>query len=409
MAKLNASDKTRSSIAFLVGEIPCATFITALINGVSHERSVLVVGSERSGIASEFAADVRVERCPLSRLGRLCFAVSGLVRLLASRSIEIEPFWDYLTRRGRREAFGRFLYALPLLLHRPGIVHIQWAKALHRAMELRELHSFAVVLSLRGTHISSSPLGDVELMHRYRQDFPKLHAFHAVCHAIEKDAIAMGADADRIRVIYSGVDRALLEVPLVPLREELRPFRVLSVGRIHWRKGYHRALDAIRQLGESHTVDYAIIAGTPDDELLLQLDDLELGSVVHFEASMSREEVLEQMRINADLLLVPSMGEGIANVAIEAMAIGLPVLATQCGGMPELIESGESGLLCDPWDAGAMADGLRHFANLSLEERDTLRQNARRFVAETRQLDTLVSEMHALYDDAVRNQHADEL
>ena len=124
---------------------------------------------------------------------------------------------------------------------------------------------------------------------------------------------------------------------------------------------------------------------------------------------MSREEVLEQMRINADLLLVPSMGEGIANVAIEAMAIGLPVLATQCGGMPELIESGESGLLCDPWDAGAMADGLRHFANLSLEERDTLRQNARRFVAETRQLDTLVSEMHALYDDAVRNQHADEL
>ena len=370
---------------------------------VLYDSGQVVVGSKRSGIESEFHESVDVECCPRSRWGRLTFAVSRLVRLLGRGSLELVPFWNYLMKAGRQKAFGRLLYAIPILLHRPEIVHVQWAKSLHRAMELRDLFSFAVVLSLRGTHISSSPLGDVELLAEYRQDFPKVHAFHAVCRAIKADAIALGARSDRIRVIYSGVDCALVEAPLEPLREDLRPLRVLSVGRIHWRKGYHRALDAVAQLAKSRPVEYRIIAGPPDDELLLQMNDLQVGGIVHFEPAVPRQEVLEQMRHHADLLLVPSMGEGIANVAIEAMAVGLPVLVTRCGGMPELVQAG-SGLLCDPWDTDSMAEALGLLAEMPLQERDELRKTGRRYIAENRRLDDLVREMHLLYEEAIQNQ-----
>ena len=400
-ADFQSSASRPACVAFLVGEIPCAPFITALINGVAQQRRVLVVGSERPGQVADFGANVSIERCPRSRLGRVRFAVRGLLRLVGRGSLELQPLWDYVGKNGLRDAFGRLLYALPILLHRPEIVHVQWAKALHRTIELRELYPFTVVLSLRGTHISSSPLGDAELLRDYRQDFPKVNAFHAVCHAIEADAVELGAAPDRIRVIYSGIDEAVLALPLVPLRSELRPLRILSVGRIHWRKGYHRALDAITQLAKTHEVEYRIIAGNPDDELLLQFHDLGLQETVHFEPSMAQAEVMEQMRTRADVLLVPSMGEGIANVAIEAMAVGLPVVSTCCGGMPELIRHGETGLLCDPWSVDSMVDALQRFAEMSLEQREELRANARAEIMATRKLDGLVSAMHSLYENAI--------
>lgn len=392
-------------MAFFVGEIPCAPFITALVNGVAEKRRVLVCGAERTGDDDGFAPGVVVEKCPRSRWDRFRFAARRLLMLLARRTLAVGQVWRYMAARGLKESPGRLLLALPLLVHRPEIVHIQWAKALTRVMELRQLFPFAVVLSLRGTHISSSPFGNPDLAQAYRLHLPRVHAFHAVCCAIRSDAVALGAAPERIRVIYSGVDNSLLLEPMPPLRECLAPLRVLSVGRMHWRKGYHHALDAIGRLRESQHVHFRIIAGEPDDELKWQMEDLALQGIVEFCVTMSRTEVIREMRNNADVLLVPSVGEGIANVAIEAMAVGLPVVATSCGGMGELVETGETGLLCDAWNAESMALALLQFAGMPLAGRERLRRNARAFVAGQRRLDDLVKEMHLLYNDAAtRNQ-----
>ena len=97
------------------------------------------------------------------------------------------------------------------------------------------------------------------------------------------------------------------------------------------------------------------------------------------------------------------MGEGIANVAIEAMAVGLPVVSTCCGGMPELIRHGETGLLCDPWSVDSMVDALQRIAGMSLAQREEMRVNARAEIASTRTLDGLVSAVHSLYEAAMLN------
>jgi glycosyltransferase involved in cell wall biosynthesis len=64
----------------------------------------------------------------------------------------------------------------------------------------------------------------------------------------------------------------------------------------------------------------------------------------------------------ADLLLLPSLSEGISNAALEAMASGLPVIATNSGGMREVIEDGRDGLMVPIGDIGAMTDRLLELA-----------------------------------------------
>jgi glycosyltransferase involved in cell wall biosynthesis len=73
-----------------------------------------------------------------------------------------------------------------------------------------------------------------------------------------------------------------------------------------------------------------------------------------------RNDVPEIMR-GLDLFVLPSLREGISNTILEAMASGLPVLATRVGGNPELIEHGETGLLVPPADPLAMAEAMRTY------------------------------------------------
>ncbi|MGK0189455.1 MAG: glycosyltransferase involved in cell wall biosynthesis [Verrucomicrobiales bacterium] len=387
-----------ASIGFFVGEVPCPPFIATLVNGIAQSRSVVVFGADAGGRETGFVAGVVVEKWPRSRLKRLFSLVSGFLKLAITDAEACRRLWRYAAVDGWRLSVNRLIQGLPLMIHRPDIVHVQWAKSLRQVMEMRELYSFPIVLSLRGTQITSSPLADTFLRRRYEEDFPMVEGFHAVCHSIKNDAIRLGAPAERVSVVYSGASDELLDLPLVPLKKPLKPLRVLSVGRIHWKKGYHWALDAVAEFQQTHAIEYRIIAGGPDEELRWQIAELGLQDSVRFLSRMTRAEVLIEMRETADVLLVPSVDEGIANVAIEAMAVGLPVIATHCAGMPELIADGETGLLCDVWTPGSMSRVLQTFASMSVEDRESMRSRARSSIKDSRTVQALFSQMIALYD-----------
>jgi sugar transferase (PEP-CTERM/EpsH1 system associated) len=73
-----------------------------------------------------------------------------------------------------------------------------------------------------------------------------------------------------------------------------------------------------------------------------------------------RTDIPDLMR-SMDLFVLPSIGEGISNTILEAMASGLPVLATRVGGNPELVEEGRTGMLVPPSDPQALAEGIRQY------------------------------------------------
>ena len=391
-------------IGYHVGEVPSTTFVTDLVNRISERHDVIVYGRRAGASSHSYRPDVMLCLTPNHRLGKAYFLIRHLVRFVIfgkARSL----FLRYVFDGGRGESVRRLIFGLPFAAHCPQILHLQWAKSLSQFVELRQFCSFALVLSLRGTHISSSPLANPELAEDYRRCFPEVNGFHAVCQAIKTDAVVLGAASERIRVIYSAANTQLLEAPPPELREDIFDLRILSVGRIHWRKGYFRALDALALLHHRSFI-YRILAGEPDDELIWSLHDQDLTENVEFLSNAPWPKVLEEMG-NADVLLVPSVGEGIANVAIEAMAIGLPVISTRCGGMPELIVDGENGFLCDAWDSESMASVLENFRMASLEKRRAIQKNARQFVAASRKVDSLTEGICKLYEESAAHHSAD--
>ena len=145
-------------------------------------------------------------------------------------------------------------------------------------------------------------------------------------------------------------------------------FNIVSVGRSHWIKGYSYALDAMKILKQKGIeIKYQIIGGAGNIEIMYQLVDNNIDDVVTLLPNRSHEDVLKTIS-NADLLLLSSTEEGLANVAIEAMSLETLVLSTNCGGMPELIENNVTGFLVPISDPQAIASAVEKIMALSEEE-----------------------------------------
>mgnify|MGYP000865031747 CR=1 FL=1 len=106
--------------------------------------------------------------------------------------------------------------------------------------------------------------------------------------------------------------------------------------------------------------------------------------------------------IHFNLFLLSSIEEGIANVCIEAMALGIPVISTDCGGMAELITNKETGFLVPVRNAQAIASAILEFKITDEKEVNTLRAKARIKVLEQHSEQKMVIDMLQLYEKTIR-------
>ena len=241
------------------------------------------------------------------------------------------------------------------VLHQPDVFHIQWAKSLADWFFLKELFGVKLAVSLRGSQINISPQIEPETEALYQRLFPKVDGFHAVSHAIAERAIGLGAQKERIQVIYS----AQKTRELIRLNTTKEPCRLISVGRFHWVKGYSLALEAVKHLKDAGvSLHYTIIGKGKQEEILLQIQLLGLQDCVSLQAEKPHTEVL-QLMAESDIMVLPSYEEGIANVVLEAMSMGLPVVSSNCGGMQEAITDGETGFLFESGHAQELASKIQ--------------------------------------------------
>lgn len=131
--------------------------------------------------------------------------------------------------------------------------------------------------------------------------------------------------------------------------------RLLTVAALAEKKGHRYLLDALRDLPQA-TLDI-VGDGELRRDLESQADALELGDRVHFLGERSKQEVADLMR-NADLFVLPSLAENLPVVLIEAQASGLPAVATNVGGVSELVD-GAAGAMVPPADPPALAEAIR--------------------------------------------------
>jgi colanic acid/amylovoran biosynthesis glycosyltransferase len=169
---------------------------------------------------------------------------------------------------------------------------------------------------------------------------------------------------DKIVVIHSGIESDFFKARAS--RRPDGPFRILCIGTLHEVKGQTYLIDACRLLSEAGVELSCQLVGDGKDRAALerQIADAGLEERVRLEGQRTRGQVAELLRA-ADVLVAPSVPtkqgkrEGIPIVLMEALATGVPVLASDISGIPELVEDGRTGLLAPPRDTEALARALR--------------------------------------------------
>jgi glycosyltransferase involved in cell wall biosynthesis len=141
--------------------------------------------------------------------------------------------------------------------------------------------------------------------------------------------------------------------------------RLVCVGTLHEVKGQRFLVEACRLLADQGVDVECCLVGAGSDESALreQISALGLADRVHLKGELTRPQIAELLR-TSDVLVTPSVPtrrgkrEGIPIVLMEAMASGVPVVASRISGIPELVEDGVSGLLVPPGEPAALARAL---------------------------------------------------
>ena len=194
-------------------------------------------------------------------------------------------------------------------------------------------------------------LPEADFNHLVRE-IPMAGGYLAASSFTRSTLIEHGAPADRIRVIPYGVDSARFHPD--PSRQPVAgaPLQLLFVGRINQRKGIKYLLDALRLLG-TRQVELTVCGRV--------VDSLEIfapfGDQVRIRPSVSSTELIAAYQ-SADLFVFPSVAEGFAQVLLESLASGLPILSTTRTAAPDLITDGREGFIVAPQSAFAVASSI---------------------------------------------------
>ncbi|MDA8185451.1 MAG: glycosyltransferase family 4 protein [Actinomycetota bacterium] len=208
----------------------------------------------------------------------------------------------------------------------------------------------------------------------------------------------MGVDPARMTVVPVGVDHDVFR-PRPLVRRVSGRIMVTSSSDVPM-KGIVPLLEAVAKLVAERSVEVVVIGRPqPGGRVSRAIDDLGLGNVVRCVSGVSDDE-LACLYAEAEVAVVPSLYEGFSLPAIEAMACGVPVVATTGGALPEVVgTNGETGVLVPPNDPDALACGIRSVlddpgfaARLGTDGRRrvlslyTWRETARRTAEEYREL-----------------------
>ncbi|MEM1439255.1 MAG: glycosyltransferase [Pseudomonadota bacterium] len=226
-------------------------------------------------------------------------------------------------------------------------------------------------------------------------------AIISVCEALKRDMVAMGVEDEKITVLRNGVDLEFFR----PLERDIAkdgatPRTLVSVGYLIERKRHHLAIDALTQLPDCRLR----IAGTGPlrAELESRAQACGVSDRVEFLGQQSQQELVALYN-SADCMLLMSSREGMANVILESLACGTPVVATNVGGADEVVTAPVAGQLVDSTNAGEIAARVRVVIDAGAD-RAAVREFAEQFSWDATSLGQLrvFSRLTALYRAGAR-------
>ena len=197
--------------------------------------------------------------------------------------------------------------------------------------------------------------------------------------------------ATDIRVIYNGIDHHLFTPNIQNHKNQSKNINVLFCGKLTRRKGAHWLSPIADKLDKNINILYT--SGLQPTGMSLNHPQLKcVGSIPY--------QQMPALYQNANILLFPTVREGFGLAAAEAMACGLPVVATDCSSLPELIDDGKGGFLCPLGDVDAFAEKINFLAEDPKLRREMGDYN-RAKVEKMFTLDRMVGEYRKLFEEVL--------
>jgi colanic acid/amylovoran biosynthesis glycosyltransferase len=394
--------KNKLKIIIFDGSFNTRPFINSVIIGLSPKHRVYVLGFDTK-------IDTKIKGVEYVALGSnanklnllkqsFSLTMQGLLRPdgIAGFFKMFKAIFSFNTTALKHQNFNTALKII-----NPDIVHIQWLSLLPYCEKILSESSYATVLSQLGYQLNVRACVDNANRTYLEKWYPKINGFHSVSKAIKEQSEFVYTSENKIdKVIYSGFNFNKFENLCAYNKSD--KIDILSVGRPHWIKGYDYMIKACLKLKDDGVnFHYTIVGAEGSEELLFLVKALNLHNEITLTKPLSQDEVYRKMS-ESSLLVLPSIAEGIANVVIEAMSIGLPVLSTMCGGVVELITDNKTGFLVPIRNYNALYEKIKAFKELNLEELNTIRFEAKQKVEQQHRIDKMIIDFEELYNTCLQ-------
>lgn len=343
---------------------PMETFLEQLLLGLTGKGFAITLASEirppkawldQTGI--EWLSTPIWRGANYGSLGHLLFQS---LRSFLFEHEDMKTLLHFVATRSRWLDRLAFWYNLvPFTGWRGDVIYFPWNLSAVDYLPLFDL-GMPAVISCRGSQISIAPYNPkrADFLPGLRSTFEKAALVHCVSQDILEKAQPLGLDPVKARVVRPAVDPNYF-YPLESASSRDGSFHVVTTGSLIWVKGLEYALTAIYLLKKvSVPVSFEIIGDGPErSRVLFTVGDLGLQDSVHLVGRLPPEQVRTHLQ-KADAFLLSSLSEGISNAVLEAMACGLPVVTTDCGGMREAVTDGVEGFVTPVRNSQAIAEKL---------------------------------------------------
>lgn len=202
---------------------------------------------------------------------------------------------------------------------------------------------------------------------------------------------------EKMKMIYYGISGPSIQ----PVSLPFSPPVILLLGRLSSEKGFEVGIEAFSLLRKSGSNAKLIIAGEGDERPFLEhlIDKLGLREVTQFTGGLTRDEVYAAIN-RSTFVVMPSHFEGFGLVALEAMQMGRAVIASDVGGLPEIVSHGERGLLVPRQNPVALCLAMQDLLDVP-EETVQMGKRAREWALKTYLLKENVDQYEALFEECL--------
>lgn len=362
-----------SRIAYLTGQYPLVslTFIQREIEGLRAQGLDVITCSVRETPANQHPGPAEKEaaaatfyilkaaRNPRHLLAAQLSALRNPMRYFRTLSLALRTGAPGL----RARLYQLFFFAEATILAR----HLQAQKVTHLHNHFVTGSATVAMLASELTGIPYSFMlhGPADLFEPYRWRLDEKTARAEFVTTISYFARSQlmffsdPADWDKIRIVHCGVHPDRYDRP-APARED-DEIRLVFVGRLAPVKGLRVLLEALGPLMAEIPQLRLTLVGDGPDRAVLEQAAAPLGDRVRFTGYLSQAEVAETLQ-SSDIFVLPSFAEGVPVALMEAMASRKPVIATQVGGVSELVESETNGFVVPPGHVDRLRAAIRTLA-----------------------------------------------